>query len=226
MIWPLADDAAPITYLDPKDEDDHGIVAIGGDLSVARLRAAYANGIFPWPHGDLPLLWFCPPQRAILRFADLHVPQSLKKALRRCRLRFTIDQDFPQMISQCRRIGRPDQDGTWITADMERAYIALHRAGDAHSVEAWDEEGCLVGGLYGVDSGGVFSGESMFHLVPNASKLALLSLIEHLAKRELDFIDIQQLTPHMQRLGAVEIPRTDFLDLCQSARRRRLRLFG
>jgi leucyl/phenylalanyl-tRNA--protein transferase len=213
-------------FPDPRDTGPDGIVAIGGDLHPDTLRLAYRQGIFPWPHQGLPLLWFSPPERAILDFSCLHVPRSLAQARRRSRLRFTIDLAFDEVIRACRGARRPGQEGTWITPPMVRAYSELHRLGDAHSVEAWDEEERLVGGIYGVDSGGAFSGESMFHHTSNASKLGLLYLIEHLRGRGLDFMDIQQLTPHMERLGAVEVPRDEFLSRLEQTQSRRLRLFG
>jgi leucyl/phenylalanyl-tRNA--protein transferase len=212
-------------FPDPRTASPEGIVALGGDLHPETLRLAYGQGIFPWPHQGLPLLWFCPPKRAILDFQSLHVPRSLAKARRKARLHFSIDCAFDAVIHACRTAPRPGQEGTWITPAMMRAYKTLHREGDAHSVEAWDEVGNLVGGLYGVDAGGAFSGESMFHHVPNASKLALLFLVDHLRKQGADFIDIQQLTPHMQLLGAVEIPRDAFLARLKRARERHLHLF-
>lgn len=214
-----------VEFPDPREADENGIVAFGGDLHPDTLRLAYRQGIFPWPHTGFPLLWFCPLERAVLEFDRLHIPRSLAKARRQSPLRFTLDTAFEQVIEQCRRIKRPGQRGTWITPEIQRAYIRLHRSGDAHSVEAWDETGALVGGLYGVDSGGVFSGESMFHLAPNASKLALLFFVDYLSSRGADFIDIQQLTPHMAALGAWEIERDDFLARSDTARQRGLILF-
>jgi leucyl/phenylalanyl-tRNA--protein transferase len=204
-----------------------GLLAVGGDLTVASLRLAYASGIFPWPGPGLPLVWFCPPERAVLHFADLHVPRSLARTRRRLssELTFTIDRAFPDVIAACRRVRRPGQSGTWITPAMERAYVRLHRAGDAHSAEAWDAGGNLVGGIYGVDAGGAFSGESMFFTRPYASKLALLHLIEHLQSRGLDWLDIQMLTPVTASLGGRYIPRDTFLDLLAETRSRARPLF-
>lgn len=202
-----------------------GVVAVGGPLTVSTLRDAYAHGVFPWPHPGLPLLWFSPDPRAVLDFADLHIPESLARARRRSRLTFTIDRDFDAVIAACRAAPRPGQDGTWITSGILRAYEELHRAGDAHSVEAWDEDGALAGGLYGVSVGGVFSGESMFHRVSNASKLCVLHLIEHLASRGLDWIDIETMTPHFQMLGAREISRREFLERLFAEGERELTLF-
>lgn len=216
---------SPVVFPDPRDTGPEGVVAIGADLRPETLRTAYRQGIFPWPHANLPLLWFCPEDRAILSFDHLHVPESLRKARRRTELRFTLDQDFDGVIEACRRAPRPGQEGTWITHAMQHAYRKLHRMGEAHSVEAWSPEGELVGGLYGVDAAGVFGGESMFHRVPNASKLALLFLVEHLQSRGATFMDIQQLTPHMERLGAEEISRDLFLQCLADEQERQLILF-
>lgn len=216
---------AVLNVIDPRRAGDRDIVGIGGELSTENLIAAYRHGIFPWPVSGLPLLWFCPPSRAVLDFAHLRVSERLARLRRHSRLTFTIDHAFDEVITACRRTPRPHQDGTWITPAMLRAYQEFHRAGHAHSVEAWDESGTLVGGLYGVAIDGVFAGESMFHHAPNASKLALLHLIDHLQARGLDWIDIQTLTPHMQALGAVLIPRDDFLDRLQTTRTHRLMLF-
>ena len=209
----------------PESADEYGIVAAYGDLHPETLRLAYRSGIFPWPHRGLPLLWFCPPERAVLEFANLHIPRSLAKAQRAARFAFTIDSDFEAVIAACQNAKRPEQEGTWITPAMKAAYIRLHRLGEAHSVEAWDTGGNLVGGLYGVDGGGVFSGESMFHTAPNASKLALLHLVEHLQSRGLPFMDIQQMTPHMAALGACEISRDDFLQQWRETQAQKLNLF-
>jgi leucyl/phenylalanyl-tRNA--protein transferase len=199
------------TFPDPRTIGMGDVVAFGGELRPERLRLAYRSGIFPWPHPGVLLPWYCPRRRAVLEFDRLHIPESLQKAQRKHKMMFTIDQAFVQVIRQCALMPRPGQEGTWINTAMQKAYTELHRQGDAHSVEAWDSEGNLVGGLYGVDAGGVFCGESMFFHTPNASKLALLYLIDHVRERGATFLDIQQLTPHMERLGAREILREDFL---------------
>jgi leucyl/phenylalanyl-tRNA--protein transferase len=203
-------------------EDD--IVAVGGDLEPETLLRAYRHGIFPWPVEGLPMLWFCPLERAILEFADLHVARSLARARRRSSLRLTFDAAFRRVIGACARTPRPGQDGTWITREIVAAYVRLHRLGLAHSVEAW-RGGRLVGGLYGVDVDGAFAAESMFHTEPDASKLALLHLIDHLRGRGLDWIDVQIVTPHLARLGARAIGRAAFLERLAATRARRLRLF-
>lgn len=216
---------ALIRFPDPRYAAFEGIVTIGGSLNTINLLSAYRQGIFPWPMDGWPLTWFCPEERAILEFKDLHVPRSLAKAGRRAPFRFTIDQDFSAVILACARAKRKGEDGTWITPEMIRAYCELHRNGYAHSVEAWEGE-TLVGGLYGVDPDSSFAGESMFFYRPNASKLALLYLIEHLAGRGLDWIDIQMMTPHMAALGAKLIGRDEFLEKLAETRARKLDLFG
>jgi leucyl/phenylalanyl-tRNA--protein transferase len=200
------------------------IVGVGGDLEPETLLGAYRRGIFPWPVEGLPLLWFCPRDRAVLEVEHLHVGRSLARARRRSDLRFTLDVDFAAVIRACAETPRPSQEGTWITPDIVAAYSRLHALGVAHSVEAW-RGAALVGGVYGVDAGGVFAAESMFYREPNASKLALLHLLEHLQGRGLDWIDIQLLTPHMTRLGARTLPRQAFLVRLAATRALGLRLF-
>lgn len=215
----------PITqFPDPRSANRDGIVAIGGDLHPDSLLLAYRQGIFPWPVDGLPLLWFCPAERAILDFAQLHVPRSLDQARRRSHLRFTIDRSFPAVIEACARTPRPRQEGTWITRPITTAYVRLHRMGIVHSVEAWDDTQ-LVGGIYGVDVDGAFAAESMFYRQPNASKLALLHLVAHLQSHGLDWMDVQVMTPHLARLGAHNISRAAFLDLLARTRARGLRTF-
>lgn len=211
------------TFPDPRYVPSD-VVALGEDLRVQTLREAYRKGIFPWPHDELPLPWFSPRRRAVLFFDDLHVGRSLRKSAARQRFTFSIDRDFEGVIRGCAETERPEQDGTWIAPEIIDAYRAFHAAGDVHSIEAW-EDGALAGGLYGVDAGGVFTGESMFHLRPDASKLALLFLIEHLRERGCTFIDCQVMTPHMEALGAREITRGRFLDLLAEAQARGVRLF-
>lgn len=188
------------------------IISIGDPLTVENLIEAYRKGIFPWHMDHMPLPWFCPDPRAILEFADLRVPASLKRAQNKRQFSFTIDKAFRRVIQECSRAQRQGQKGTWITPAFVERYTELHKAGMAQSVEAWDEAGNLVGGIYGVDAGGVFCGESMFYKRPNASKLALLFLIDHLRSRGSTWMDIQVMTPHMKMLGAKEIPRREFLE--------------
>jgi leucyl/phenylalanyl-tRNA--protein transferase len=218
-------DVSLIDFPDPRDAPFGDIVAVGGNLHPLNLLRAYARGIFPWPIEGWPLTWFSPRERAIIEFEHLKVPRSLAKVRRRAPYRFTIDAAFPEVILACARVKRAAEQGTWITPDMFRAYRHLHELGHAHSVEAWQGD-ALVGGLYGVDAGGAFAGESMFYLRPNASKLALLHLIEHLQRRGLDWLDIQVMTPHLQALGARPIMRCEFLEKLAAARLRALKLFG
>ncbi len=216
---------AIIQFPDPRTASPEGIVAIGGDLHPESLLAAYRNGIFPWPVEKLPLLWFSPAERGVLEFADLHVPRSLARIRRKTALRFTIDRAFAQVIRACADAPRPRQCGTWITPAVVVAYVRLHRLGVAHSVEAWDGDG-LVGGVYGVNVDGAFAAESMYYEQSNASKLALLHLIDYLRAKGLDWIDIQTLTSHMARLGGKLISRDEFLEKLQLTRTRGLSLFN
>lgn len=213
-----------LRFPDPRMAGPDGIVALGGNLQSETLLRAYRKGIFPWPMDGFPLVWVSPEERGILEFDRLSIPRTLRQARKRSTYRITIDEDFRGVISRCSRIRRTGQPGTWITSEIISSFCRFHKDGHAHSVEVWEEEK-LVGGLYGVDVDGVFAGESMFHMKPNASKLALLFLIDHLRERGLDWIDIQTMTPHMQMLGAIEIPRDEFLEKLAATRAKRLRLF-
>jgi leucyl/phenylalanyl-tRNA--protein transferase len=197
-------------------DDLDGLLLLGGQPTVENLVAAYSQGIFPWPVPGWPLAWFCPPRRGILRLTSLHVGRSLARAQRQSPWRISFDEAFGQVMLACQAQPRPGQDGTWITPQLVRGYEALHAAGHAHSLEVWEGDE-LVGGLYGVAVRGVFAGESMFHHRPNASKLAVLALASHLQSRGASWFDIQQLTPHMAALGAVELSRDKFLALLAAA---------
>jgi len=203
----------------------YDVVAFGTPLTVANVREAYSKGIFPWYTDGIPLPWHCPEQRAILEFDRLKIPRSLEKERKKSSFIFSIDRDFAAVIHECAQAYRPGQFGTWITSDFEEVYNELHREGMAHSVEAWGQDGELVGGLYGIDAGGVFCGESMFYKEPNASKLALLFLIDHLRTRGSTWLDCQVMTPHMQALGAREVDRRTFLSKLAEARSQTLELF-
>jgi leucyl/phenylalanyl-tRNA---protein transferase len=206
------------------DADD--IVAVGGNLEPQVLVEAYRRGVFPWPIDGLPVLpWFCPKERAILDFNLIHTPRSLRRAVKQTVFRCTVDAAFEQVIEHCAAVPRPGQDGTWITPELMKAYKDLHHMGYAHSVEAWDGD-TLVGGVYGVEVDGYVSAESMFHAAPNASKIALLHLVDHLRKASLDWMDIQVMTPHMQALGAVVISRKRFLERLARTRARGLSPFA
>lgn len=219
--------APEFSWASPDPADQLGLVALDYRLSPERLISAYRHGIFPWPDGTPfnPIPWVCPPRRAILEFDCLHVPKNLRKSQRGLsRLVFTIDAAFEPVIHACAAAPRRGQDGTWITPAMMGAYIELHRQNQAHSVEAWDGE-ALVGGLYGVTAGGVFTGESMFHRIGDVSKLCVLFLIDYLRTRGASWIDIQQLTPHFALLGAREVPREDFLAMLRAEQRAGRALF-
>jgi leucyl/phenylalanyl-tRNA--protein transferase len=216
-------DSDLIYFLDPADAIE-GIVALGGPLTTTNLLRAYCRGIFPWPINERILPWCCPEERGILEFAELHIPRRLARTRRKSAFHFTIDRAFPQVITQCATVRRKHESRTWITRPMIRAYCELHRLGQAHSVEAWEGDE-LVGGLYGVDACGSFAGESMFTLRSDASKLALLFLIDRLEERGLDWIDIQMLTPHLEALGAKTISREDFLAKLTETQNRNLILF-
>ncbi len=192
-----------------------GLLAVGGDLSPARLVAAYAAGIFPWYSEGQPILWWSPDPRCILAPAGIHVPRSLRKALRSGVFALTLDAAFEEVIRACAK-PRKDGGGTWLVPDMVEAYIALHRLGLAHSAEAW-HNGELAGGVYGVSLGGAFFGESMFHRVPNAGKAALVHLAQSLAASDFTLLDCQQETANLLRFGAACVPRAEFLERLERA---------
>lgn len=199
-------------FPDPRKADSEGIVAIGGDLSVKTLLAAYSKGIFPWYNENQPILWWCPDPRFVLHPDDLKVSKSMRPYFNQAKYIVTYDTAFEHVMTACGRIPRKDQPaGSWITPDMLQGYIDLHHAGFAHSIEVW-EEGALVGGLYGVAIGKIFFGESMFALRPNASKMGFIQLVHSLKKRGYELIDCQQETGHLGTLGAKSIQRTTFLD--------------
>jgi leucyl/phenylalanyl-tRNA--protein transferase len=195
--------------------DRFGLVALGGDLSEATLLEAYGKGIFPWS-GDPPVPWYSPDPRLILRPAEVHESQSLAKLARRGAFTLRYDQHFEAVMRACARVPRRGQGGTWIGENLIAAYVRLFERGLAHSVELYAEER-LVGGLYGLSLGRAFFGESMFALVPNASKLALVRLCRDLAALGFSFVDCQQDTPHLRSMGAVTVPRKDYLALLAAA---------
>ncbi|MBF0341061.1 MAG: leucyl/phenylalanyl-tRNA--protein transferase [Magnetococcales bacterium] len=203
-------------FPDPSLAEKEGVLAVGGDLSPRRLLAAYSEGIFPWYSPGEPILWWSPDPRLILEPGELHLSHSLKKTLRRQTYLVTFDCAFPLVIRACAALRENGTVGTWITREMERAFTRLHRLGVAHSVESWsldEESGAprLAGGLYGLALGGVFFGESMFSLQPDASKAAFATLVGHLLRRGFDLIDCQVASAHLLRFGAREIPRELFL---------------
>lgn len=190
-------------------EEPNGLLAFGGDLSVERLLQAYENGIFPWFSEGEPLLWWSPDPRGILYLDNYQVSKSFRKFLKKHTYKVTKDTAFAQVIKACASTPRDDK-GTWITEDMQQAYVRLHNAGFAHSIEVWEGEE-LVGGLYGIGIGNVFCGESMFHLRSNVSKLAFYHLVQYMKHFGCRFIDCQMQTEHLSSLGATSISRQDFL---------------
>ena len=190
-----------------------GLLAVGGDLSTERLLLAYRQGIFPWYEGQ-HILWWCPNPRFILTPSTLKVSKSMKQLLKRHTFTFTTNKAFAEVINSCKNIDRPGQSGTWITSQMKEAYIRLHKLGFAHSAEVW-QNGELVGGLYGIRLGKVFFGESMFSTVSNASKYAFISYVQQLEQEDVQLIDCQVYTEHLESLGAHMIAREDFVQLLQ-----------
>lgn len=187
-----------------------GLLAVGGDLSPNRLLEAYRQGIFPWYSPGDPILWWSPQPRLVLEPASIHVSKSLRKEIARNKFQIKLDTAFSQVLRECAMIPRRESEGTWITPEMQEAYIRLHKLGFAHSVECWQDED-LVGGLYGLSLGKCFFGESMFAKKSNASKIALVALANILEEWGFQLIDCQVTTQHLIRLGACEIDRADFL---------------
>jgi len=214
MIVPLTRENA---FPPPESATPEGLLAVGGDLSVERLVAAYRAGIFPWYGPGQPILWWSPDPRGVIELDRFHVGRSLRKALRRSPFEIRVDSAFEAVIRACARTRELPPEQRWITPEMIEAYLRLHRAGIAHSVEAW-RDGRLAGGLYGVAVGGLFAGESMFHRESNASRAALTALVDRLRERGFGLLDCQMLTPVTRAMGAVEIPRRVYLE-----RLRRLR---
>lgn len=204
-----------IIFPEVDQADEEGILAIGGDLSVDRLICAYKNGIFPWYNEDEPIIWWSPDPRCVLFPEKLKVSKSMKQVLQNGRFRFTINRAFPQVINACKTVDRKDGLGTWINQDIVEAYTKLNELGIAVSAETW-REGKLVGGLYGINLGDVFFGESMFSIESNASKFAFINLVNQLKKNGLKLIDCQQKTAHLMSLGAEMIDRKQFIELLKT----------
>ncbi|WP_396169219.1 leucyl/phenylalanyl-tRNA--protein transferase [Flavobacterium sp.] len=192
-----------------------GILAIGGDLSAERLQLAYKSGIFPWFEEDEPIYWWSPNPRMVLFLDELVVSKSMRNVLNRNMLKVTFNENFREVISNCQKIKREGQNGTWITNDMIEAYCKLNEIGIAKSVEVWQNEE-LVGGLYGIDLGHIFCGESMFSKVSNASKVAFIGLANQLKKDNYKLVDCQVYNEHLESLGCREIPREDFMEILKS----------
>lgn len=209
MVFNLDFDSSRVSFPHPELADDDGLLAIGGDLSVDRLILAYENGIFPWFSDDSPIMWYAPHERFVILPENLKISKSMRQTLRSNKFKITVDQAFKEVIENCAKINRKDQDGTWITADMIHAYSELNKVNYAHSIEVWyDNE--LVGGLYGIYINQVFCGESMFSTVSDASKAALIYLITHF---KLKFVDCQFHTPHLASMGGTSISQHEYLSI-------------
>ena len=212
MIW-LSD--KNIDFPDIENANEDGVLALGGDLSTERLIHAYKNGIFPWFSEGEPIVWYCPNPRMVLFFEKLKISKSLRKIIKDQEFTITFNQNFEEVIYNCKSIQRTDNLGTWITDEMEEAYVNLHKKGKAKSIEVWQDKQ-LVGGLYGIDLGTIFCGESMFSKVSNASKVAFVYLVEKLKSEDYKLLDCQVYNDHLASLGAEEIPRGQFLNFLKN----------
>jgi len=199
-----------LVFPDVEQANEEGLLAVGGDLSPERLLLAYQNGIFPWFNEDSLILWWSPDPRMVLFPRNIKISKSMRKVLRDQRFRLTTNTCFETVMEHCSTVKREGQDGTWITDEMRKAYLSLHDLGFAKSYEVWEDDN-LVGGLYGVDLGTIFCGESMFSLKDNASKFAFIKLAVELEEKNYQLIDCQLYTEHLASLGAVEIPRREFI---------------
>lgn len=216
----LLDAGGPLVFPDPIEADARGLIAVGGDLSADRLLLGYANGIFPWFDDDDPPLWWSPDPRCILPLDDLHVSRSLSRRIGRGDYEISWNEAFESVMRAC---AEKRSDGTWITEQMIDAYVELHERGHAHSVEVWID-GELVGGLYGVQIGGLFAAESKFHRATDMSKVAFVHAVRDLRAAGITLFDVQFKTPHLARFGCVDIPRRLYLALCRRAVTQRIDL--
>lgn len=208
---------SPVLFPNPETADSEGILAVGADLKVETLIQAYSMGIFPWfSEYDPYPVWWSPPERMVLVPGEHKVSKSMNQVLRKNPFTFTLDLAFEQVIQHCAEVYREDQGGTWITQEMIEAYVELHKHGYAHSAEIWSD-GRLVGGLYGVSLGKIFCGESMFSLLPNASKFAFIKLSDWLKNQGFILLDCQNYTAHLESMGAALIPRKDYLNILAKA---------
>jgi leucyl/phenylalanyl-tRNA--protein transferase len=208
--WPIRRGRSPdrdVPWIDPHQGEPEGLIGVGGDLSPGMLLRAYSEGVFPWFSAGDPVLWWSPDPRAVIELEHLHVPRRLARTIRSDKFTVTLNQCFERVMRAC---GESRPDGTWVTEEMVSGYVALHRAGFAHSLEVW-QGGVLAGGIYGVAIGGLFAGESMFHAVRDASKVALVKLVERLNERGFVLFDVQMTTSHTERFGARNIPRDQYL---------------
>jgi len=212
-----------IAFPPPHLAEPDGLLAVGGDLSPQRLLFAYQLGIFPWYDNENPIMWWSPDPRFVMYPHQLKVSKSMKQVFKKRLFRISVDTAFRAVITSCQQSPRKAQSGTWITNEMVEAYCSLHEAGFAHSVEAWDKMGNLVGGLYGVSLGTCFFGESMFSRQSNASKAAYIALVRQLQHWNFAIIDCQMHTPHLESLGASFIKRDDFLAMLEQSLHQNLR---
>ncbi len=208
-IFRLNDD---LIFPPPAFAEPEGVLAIDGDLSRERLLLAYRQGIFPWYSEGEPILWWSPDPRMVLFPKDFHCSKRLARKIRQGHFEIRMDTAFPAVMEACATVPRHDQDGTWITDAMKAAYTDLHHAGYGHSIEVW-QDNALVGGVYGLSLGGAFFGESMFSKVPDASKVAMAALVDRCKDWGFIMIDCQVANPHLESLGAIDIPREDYLAL-------------
>lgn len=209
----------PWQFPDPRGTNEIGLIGFGADFAPATIVAAYCRGIFPWPHNEAEFAWFSPDPRAIVPLDGLRISQRLGRTLRSGRFRYTVDAAFGRVMRSC-AAGR--REGTWITDALVEGYCQLHALGWAHSVEVWSADGKLAGGLYGVAVGGMFGAESMFHRQTDASKAAMAALVQHAAGIGVELLDVQVLTGHTARMGAVEVPRLEYLRRLEAAVSRRV----
>ncbi len=204
----------PVETADPET----GLLAFGGDLTIGSLELAYRSGIFPWPAENQPILWFAPPERAIIEFSEFKIPKRLERSLKKSPFTFRINSNFAEVIKNCANLSsRKNQQGTWITDEMISAYIEFHKAGFAHSFEILNKNDKLVGGLYGVLINKYFAGESMFYKETNASKFALIQTVQYLKTLEISWMDVQILNPFLATFGANEISRDLFMQKLNQA---------
>ncbi|WKN29618.1 leucyl/phenylalanyl-tRNA--protein transferase [Porifericola rhodea] len=213
MLYWLSND---LNFPPVEEAEEWGGIALGGDLSPDRLLLAYCSGIFPWYDEGQPIIWHAPDPRFVMFPERLKVSRSMRPIFNQKKFDITLDTDFRQVITACQQTRRRGQQGTWITDEMLEAYCYLHKLGYAHSVEVW-QKGQLLGGLYGVSLGSIFFGESMFSKVSNASKAGFITLVWELQKRGFSLIDSQVHTPHLESMGAEEIPRSDYMELLNQA---------
>ncbi len=196
----------------PKLGEPDGLLAVGGDLSIERLLLAYSNGIFPWYNSDQPIMWWCPMERFIIRPSEIHISRSMKKYMRKHHVEYRLDRDFAYTMHKCRIIRESEPGGTWISDEMEEAYCRLHDAGFAFSIESY-VDGSIAGGLYGVNLGHCFFGESMYSDLENGSKLALIALAKVLEEHDYNMIDCQFHTDHLESMGGVYISYEEYRKL-------------